>query len=461
MAVASEEIIIKAPVLRGANFALGACRDIEVCLDGPAGTGKTVAALFKVHILLSMYPGSKALIARKTNTALAGSAIASYRDMIDVNEGITYFGGNKIRPAAFEYPNGSVLVVNGLDKRDKIKSWEFDIAYINEASECDEEDIEYVRMRLRHGKTPYHQLIMDTNPDAPTHWLNVRMNNGITTRLVSRHEDNPRYYDAETKQWTAAGLDYIFHTLEGLTGVLYARYRLGKWVAAEGTVYEDSYDRARNVVNPFAIPKDWPRYMVIDFGYANPFVCKWYAVDPDGRLYCYREIYKTKTLVEDHAKQIASVAGWHQLLPKDDPLHADGPTKWADPLPRAIICDHDAEDRATLERHLHMFTLAAKKTVSDGIQAVASRLRVAGDNKPRMMYFCNALVERDPELVKKKLPTWGVEEFDNYVWDTSNGAKRGETPVKRFDHSMDCDRYMAAHLDLEPSGVSVVKKFWG
>jgi hypothetical protein len=33
-------------------------------------------------------------------------------------------------------------------------------------------------------------------------------------------------------------------------------------------------------------------------------VIQCWAEDPDGRLYLYREIYKTRTLVEDHAKRI-------------------------------------------------------------------------------------------------------------------------------------------------------------
>lgn len=450
-------VVIKAPEFRGANLALGACRDIEVLLDGAAGTGKSYAALFKVHTLLSLYPGAKGLIARKTNTALAGSAIATYRDLIDPRENIRYFGGNRIRPAAFEYPNGSMLVVQGLDKRDKIRSWEFDIAFLNEASELDQEDLEYVRMRLRHGKLPYHQVIMDTNPDHPGHWLNIRCNAGITTRLVSSHEDNPRYYDIQKQDWTEAGREYIFGTLSGLTGVLYARYRLGQWVAAEGTVYLDSYDRANNVIKRFNVPRSWPRVVGVDFGYSNPFVCKWYAIDPDNRLICYREIYKTKTLVEDHAKQIAIVSGWYHLLPRDHPKYSPRPAEWADPLPQAIICDHDAEDKATLTRHLQLHTTPAHKSVSDGIQAVASRLRPAGDGKPRLLYFEDCLVERDPDLAKAKLPTCGLEEFPVYIWDTNNGASRGEAPVKKFDHSMDVDRYIVAYMDLVPSEVSYFK----
>lgn len=439
------EVRIPAPEFRGGNLELGACRDLTVLLDGPAGTGKTYAALFKLHLLLTLYPGAKALVARKTNTALAGSAIATYRELLDPREGVKYFGGNKVKPAAFLYPNGSELIVNGLDKPDKVKSWEFDIVFINEATECTEEDIEFVITRLRHGKLPYHQLIMDANPDAPTHWLNQRCNEGRTTRLLSRHEDNPRFYDLATNDWTEAGRRYI-ETLETLTGVRLARLRYGMWAAAEGTVYQDAWDRSKNVIDRFPIPPEWPRYLAIDFGYNNPFVCLWAALDPDGRIVIYRQLYKTKQLVEDHAKTIKHYSCWG----------ADG----GDPLPREIICDTDAEDRHTLERHLNLRTTAAHKGVSDGIQAVAARFRPAGDNRPRILIFRDSLIDPDLELQRAKKPMKLEDEPDVYVWDTRQNAKLGEQPMKENDHGLDALRYLTARFDLKPMSVYYSKRVY-
>lgn len=429
------ELKIAAPEFRGASFELGACQDIEVCLDGPAGTGKTFAALYKIHLLLLMYPGARALVARKTSTALSGSAMVTFReDILRAEEGVVYFGGNRIKPAAFHYPNGSELVINGLDKPEKVKSTAFDIALINEATECAIEDIEFVRSRLRHGKLPYHQLIMDVNPDAPTHWLNQRMYEGSTTRLVSRHQDNPRYFDPTRNDWTPEGHNYIEVVLAGLTGVRLARLRYGIWAAADGTIYEQDYSRARNVVKRFPIPASWSRWMTLDFGFVNPFVCKWYAEDPDGRYYCYREIYMTHRLVEEHAKHIKQLSKWGQ----------DG----GDPLPRAIYADHDAEGRETFHKHAGLITMPARKAVVEGIQAMAARLRPAGDGKPRLMYFEDCLVERDPELVKSKRPVCTVEEFDSYVWKP--GTK--DEPLKENDHGMDSCRYLCAK-DIRPTDI--------
>ena len=102
----------------------------------------------------------------------------------------------------------------------------------------------------------------------------------------------------------------------------------------------------------------------------------------------------------------------------------------------------------------------AHKSVSDGIQAVASRLKRAGDGKPRILYFENALIERDQELARQKKPTCTIEEFDSYVWDTRQGLKRGEQPVKENDHGCDCDRYLVARFDLRPLSVGYSQRVY-
>jgi phage terminase large subunit len=446
----TEKIVIPAPELRGAILELGKYDDIEIGVDGPAGTGKTFGILYYIHAQMLKYAGAKFLVTRKYNIDLAGSAMVTYRDdVLDEREGVHYFGGNKVRPAAFLYPNGSEIVVNGLDRPGKVKSMEFDGIYICEATDCSLNDIEFCRMRIgrrRKVRLPRKQLLMDFNPDAPTHFLNQRMNEGTTRRLLSRHEDNPFLWDAKTQDWTEAGRDYIFNILGGLTGVRLARYRYGIWAAAEGTIYEDSWNRAKNIVPHFVIPPEWPRYLAIDFGYTHPFVCLWAAIDPDGRIYIYRQIYMTKRLVEDHAKVIRAVSRWGQ---------AQG-----DPLPREIICDHDAEGRATLERHLGLRTLPAHKNVLDGIQAMASRLKPAGDGTPRFLIVEGSLVERDQELARAKKPTCLEDEPEVYIWHTGNGVHAKEEPVKDNDHGLDCARYLVARFDLKPLSVTYSNRIY-
>lgn len=460
---ANERIIRYVP--RGGAMDLMRCRDIEVCLDGPAGTGKTMAALNKIHLALWKYPGARALVARKTNTALAGSAMQTFRnEILDPAEGVIYFGGSKVKPAAFLYPNGpdpthpyvggSEMVVNGLDKPEKVKSTAFDLAYINEATECTIADAEFVRSRLRNGKMPYQQLVMDVNPDAPTHWLNLRMNEGRATRIISRHVDNPRYWNAAQGSWTPEGDYYVNTILDGLTGVRRLRLKDGLWVAAEGMIYEDAWNRQVNEIARFDIPAAWPRYLAIDFGYTNPFVCQWWAEDGDGRLYMYREIYMSRMLVEDVSKDILKEMGYE--------LKHGRPVRFrdnAEPLPRAIYADHDAEDRATAEKHLGMSIRPANKAVGMGIQQTASRMRVAGDGKPRLFILRDALVRRDPVLSEAHKPTSTIEEVEGYVWDMGSGRRKGEDPVKKDDHGCDAMRYICAR-ELVKGTVSNLPSFY-
>lgn len=413
----------------GGNREVFLRREAEVLLSGPAGTGKSRACLEKLHLCAAKYPGMRGLIVRKTLTSLTASALVTFREkVLHPLDGVTFFGGNKVEPAAFRYPNGSRIVVGGLDKASKIMSSEYDLIYVNEATELLEDDWERLTTRNRYGVMPYQQIIGDCNPDAPHHWLKLRCDAGKTVMLESRHEDNPLLWDRQAGTWTEFGAEYIAK-LDALTGVRFLRLRRGIWAAAEGLVY-DGWDRALHLIDRFPIPAAWPRYWVVDFGYTNPFVWQAWAEDPDGRLYRYREIYQTQRLVEDHAADIKRIV-------KDEPR------------PRAIICDHDAEDRATLERHLRMTTVAAHKAVSPGIQAVASRLKVAGDGKPRLFLLRDSLVYRDPALVDKHLPTCTEEEVESYVWDTSGGRKRGEEPVDKDNHGMDAMRYLVAHHDLK------------
>jgi PBSX family phage terminase large subunit len=422
---------------RGAVQALFRSHDNEVLLSGAAGTGKSVGALMKQHLAALKYPASRHLIVRKTHASLTASTLVTFRKNVAAPAlavgALKFYGGSPQEPAAYRYANGSAIVVGGLDRPSRLLSTEYDTCLVDEAIECTAEDIDTIVTRLRNGVMPYQQLTMATNPGAPSHHLKQRVDAGRTTILYSTHEDNPRMHDGA--KWTEYGEQYLTR-LDSLTGARYQRMRWGRWVAAEGLVYED-FDPAIHVVDRLpAGSSQWTRWWTVDFGYSNPFVLQCWAQDPDGRLWLYREIYKTKTLVEDHARKILSIV-------------RDAHGQWREPRPRAIICDHDAEDRATLERHLGMSTSPARKSVSDGIQATQARYKVQPDGKPRIFFVGDALVERDPALRDAKKPTCTLEEEAGYVWpDEGKNPDKRENPVKEDDHGQDAKRYMVAEVDL-------------
>lgn len=423
---------------RGAARALFKSRASEVLMAGPSGTGKSLACLFRMHLACLKYPGIRCLIARKTAVSLTRTTLVTYKQKVAphaLNAGIvTWYGGSPSEPAAFRYSNGSSIMVGGLDRPDRVLSAEFDLVFVDEATEITLTDWETLGTRLRSGVLPWQQQLAACNPVAPQHWLYQRTQTPAMQMLVSRHADNPAYVNLDGS-YTRAGQAYIEGILGNLTGARRARFLEGRWASVEGIIHED-FDEAVHVVDDFEVPRGWPRYWAIDFGYRNPFVCQFWAEDPDGRLFLYREWYKTDMLVEDHARKLLS-------------LVTDAQGRWTEPRPQRVICDHDAEDRATLERHLPLATTAATKNVTDGLQATQARFKVQPDGKPRIYLMRGALVRRDPKLDEAKKPCSTLEEIPGYVWETAqDGKPTKEHPVKLDDHGCDAMRYVVAEKDL-------------
>lgn len=437
--------------LRGAPYAALTNRSKELLLAGPAGTGKSFGALVKVHLMCMRNPGMKALLVRKTHVSLTATGLATFRDHV-ISEALAsgfvrWYGGSGERPPAYIYDNGSTVSVGGMDNPTKIMSSEYDLIYVQEATEFTPDDWEKCTTRLRNGVVSFQQLLADCNPEGPDHWLKKRCDEGQTVMLYAKHTDNPRLFD-DAGQPTEKGAAYL-DTLSKLTGVRKHRLYGGIWAAAEGVIYEN-WDPAVHITERKVLPKDWMRIWAIDFGYTNPFVWQMWAIDPDGRLWLEKEIYRSQRIVADHAQQILDVVTIrNKQVRKADGKIDPNASPWMYPRPLKIICDHDAEDRATLERELDMGTTPAIKTVSDGLQAMMQRLEVQPDGKPRMYVCRTALVDRDEALAERGLPLGFVGEIPGYVWEPNKDGKPSkDAPLKLNDHSMDTARYVCADQDL-------------
>jgi phage terminase large subunit len=323
---------------------------------------------------------------------------------------------------SFFYPNGSVIYSAGMydDKqRQAARSiggdGGLDGAWMEEANAFTRQDYEEIIGRVRHTAADWQQIILTTNPDAPTHWIYKDMiQGGAASVYYSGAKDNPNNSPA-----------YLTN-LQKMTGVMKDRLVDGKWVQAEGAIY-DEYDPAIHMIDADKCPPFVRRYRAVDFGYSNAFVCQWWGEDADGRLYRYRELYQTRRLVEDLTPEIIKLSEGESI---------DG-----------TVSDHDAEDRATMERH-GIGTTAAVKDVSPGIQAVKARLKVQPDGKPRMYFVRGALVQVDPLLEADKKPTCTEDELPGYAWKKyEDGKPNKEEPIKLNDHGCDTTRYLVAYID--------------
>ena len=384
---------------------------------GGAGSGKSSFAAEKLHALLLRYPGATGLVVRKFSSSVPRSCGFMLQTAIC---GYAQFNSQK---RMWAYPNGSILLYGGLadeKQREALKSIGLsggvDFIWIEEANALSLEDYQVLMTRLRGKAAGWCQVILTCNPDHKNHWINQT--------IIESKPDNADIFWANPQDNPSLSPEYLA-TLDGLTGIARDRYWLGRWVSAEGMVWP--YDPSLHLIDPIRIPPEWRRIKSIDFGFSNPASVLWLAQAPDGDIHIYKQIYKTGMLVSDLATAIKN----------QDKIEPAGSRC------EAIIADHDAEDRATLERE-GLRTRPAHKSVRPGLEAVSKRFVSRARGRRILIHRGSLSHPPDPSLVKAHKPTHLAEELLQYQLDSD--GKDGY-PIKQNDHACDALRYGVCYLD--------------
>lgn len=243
--------------VRGAGARLFDIRETrEVLLESAAGCGKTRAGLQLIDRLCWEWPWLRVLLCRETRKSMTETVLA-------VLENEVYWPGHPVLAASrakrdqrssYDYPNGSKIVVKGVEDFRSIMSAQFDVILYVEATDGTLEGWQYLLSRglgrptdeasEQTSKIPFKLAIAECNPDREDHWLNLRASPADgkpakMLRLRMTHADNPSL-DGER------GRVYL-GTLEGLVGPVRDRLWLGNWVSAEGLIFPN-WSRARHLV---------------------------------------------------------------------------------------------------------------------------------------------------------------------------------------------------------------------
>jgi PBSX family phage terminase large subunit len=287
------------------------------------------------------------------------------------------------------------------DYPDRLRGPNLGWAWLDEAALMTERAWQVILGRLRVGKP---KAWITTTP-AGYNW--------VYRYFVSERRENYAIFRASTREnyFNASGfLDDIIGNYSGE----FARQEIdGEFVAFEGLVYSE-FRSDLHVVDPLPDLAGYRLVRGIDYGYTNPFVCLWGALDHDGRLYIYDEHYRRKTLIRDHAEAIKA---------------RPGEFEWT-------VADTDAQDNAEMQA-CGIWTINARKEVIAGIQAVKARMITAGDGKPRL-FICSNCVST-------------LKELGMYRWaDSASGRNEKEEPLKENDHNCDALRYMVMQIDNTP-----------
>ena len=120
----------------GAALDLMRCTAREVLLAGPAGTGKSRACLEKLNLICMQLPVRCAIV-RKTRKSITQSAMVTLETkVLPMPNAVMFHTGDQ----EYRYPSGARIIVAGLDDAEKLASTEFDVIYVNEATELEADD---------------------------------------------------------------------------------------------------------------------------------------------------------------------------------------------------------------------------------------------------------------------------------------------------------------------------------
>ena len=89
----------------------------------------------------------------------------------------------------------------------------------------------------------------------------------------------------------------------------------GDWDVAEGAAFSE-FNRPTHVCEPFEVPRGWPRFRTADYGYSSPSCILWGAVDHDGTIWIYRELYAKRLTADALADAIFEAEAF------DPPMYA-------------------------------------------------------------------------------------------------------------------------------------------
>ena len=260
-----------------------------VCKGSKASKKSTTAAL-KLIVRLMQYPLANALVIRQTLATLKDSCYAQLKWAIN-RLGVEEYWKCTVNPLQFIYlPTRNKILFRGMDDADKIASITVEQGHLcfvwgEEFFECSETDFEKVDLSLR-GQLPegyYIQWLITFNPWSEC-WLKERFfdkPDKNTLAMTTTYKCNEFLSEVDIA---------LYDSLEKTNPELYRVVGAGEWGLGEGQFFKE-WRNDLHIVKPFAIPKDWVKFRSMDWGMAKPYAVLWFAVDYDGNIYCYRELY--------------------------------------------------------------------------------------------------------------------------------------------------------------------------
>lgn len=375
--------------------------------QGPVRAGKSFVALLRWIDFIMNGPEGALVICGRTDKTIKRNIIQPLQRL--VGNALVY----KIGIGEVHLYGRVMYVIGANDERaeGKIRGSEFAGALIDEATLIPES---FFKMLLSRLSIPGACLFASTNPDSPYHWIKRDFIDRKDVLDVADFcfdiRDNPSLSEK-----------YIQNLSAEYQGLWYQRYIEGKWVLADGAVFDFFDEKIHTIERPVAVA-DY--YIVgIDYGTTNPcaFVLIGYAPGSYPNMWMEKEYYydsretlRQKSDYEYAVDLIEFIRGYNV---------------------KAIYIDPSAASfKQELYRNSVRHLVDAKNDVLPGIRYLG-QLLTNGTYK-----ICSYCVN-------------SIKEYSNYLWDSKASERGLDVPIKKHDHAIDAQRYaLFTHFFEKPSG---------
>lgn len=361
--------------------------------QGAVRSGKTYISLWRFLKELTYGPSGEYAVICRTYDSFKRNVLPQLTNMIGVDA--KHYSGKR----EMHIWGKTVHIIGADDERaeSKIRGPTFMGAYCDEVSILPESVFKMLVSRCAMGGA---KIFGTTNPDSPFHWLkrDYLDGNPDVASWMFTMEDNPALEKEER--------EYLKRQYKGLW---YQRFIEGRWVQAEGAIY-DTFTEQDNVI-------DFPRssaevYIAgVDYGTTNPCAFVLVGINRNSypnywveQEYYYdsRKAQRQKTDAEYCEDFKRFVRNKHVSAVYVDPAAASFKTE----LVRGGI--QNVRD--------------AKNKVIDGIRMVSTYMN---EGSLKICAQC-------PNL---------ISEFQSYVWDAKSLKTGVDKPLKENDHALDALRY--------------------
>lgn len=222
-----------------------------------------------------------------------------------------------------------------------------------------------------------------------------------------------------------------------------ARYLYGDWDSVEGGYFEDDWNPGVHVIEPFKIPRDWPKFRIMDWGYKTYGTCIWVALDHDENMYVFYEFNFRLMKDEEVAKRMVEIEQnfgfWNKQERRSRLLSSVADTQlWEE------RGDSGKSKAAVFAEHGLYWEPADKASIQRNAERVSERLRDYDDKRPpallvfegckktREMFSSIKVDDNDSTIPDKKSPLkhW----FDVVAYGAARASQgRGSIAMELHD----------------------------